>query len=286
MNLGDELRSVLNQEAAMQTTPRPDVDGLISGGVVRRRRRTMLRAGGVALAVVVLGGGLYGALQIDRTDADSSEVVGDPTPSSAPTTQPPPELPPDEGVGPLEPGTYRSLVGLLTTGLRRVDADMTLKGQGWNGGNFAILGDNDTTGGVGAYIPDALAAGSGCDDATTATVDQSPEALADGLAALPRSTLLQPPTEGRALGYDVYHLRLQIPDDCAEGQAYRIAETPRGSRGVSYSDVPTTVTVDFLVVDLEGTAVVVDLWHQDGAADSLIAKLTRARDSITFVVAE
>jgi len=46
-------------------------------------------------------------------------------------------------------------------------------------------------------------------------------------------------------------------DECAEGQAYRIAETPRGSRGVSYSDVPTTVTVDFLVVDLEGTAVVV-----------------------------
>ncbi len=163
---------------------------------------------------------------------------------------------------------------------------MTLTGQGWNGGNFAILGDNDTTGGVGAYIPDALAAGSGCGDATTATVGQSPEALADGLAALPRSTLLQPPTEGRALGYAVYHLRLQIPDDCAEGQGYRIAETPRGSRGVSYSDVPTTVTVDFLVVDLEGTAVVVDLWHQDGAADSLIAKLTRARDSITFVVAE
>jgi hypothetical protein len=286
MNLGEELRTVLSQAAAMQTTPRPDVDGLISGGVGRRRRRTMMRAGGVALAIVVLGGGLYGALQIDRTDSDSSEVVGDPTPSSEPTTVPP-ELPPDERALPLEPGTYRSLVGELTTGPRRVDADMTLEGQGWNGGNFAILGDNDITGGVGAYVPDALAAGSGCSgEEPTTDFGESPEALADDLAALPGSTVLEPPTEGRALGYDVYRLRVQIADDCPTGQGYRIAETPRGSRGVSYGDVPTTVTVDFLVVDLEGTAVVVDLWHQEGAAAGLVDKLTRARDSITFVIGE
>ena len=45
MNLGDELRAVLNQEADMQVTQGPDVDRLIMGGRARRRRRNLTRAG-------------------------------------------------------------------------------------------------------------------------------------------------------------------------------------------------------------------------------------------------
>ncbi len=136
-------------------------------------------------------------------------------------------------------------------------------------------------------MPDALAAGSGCTgDEPTTDLGESPEALAGDLTALPGSTVLEPPTAGQALGHDVYRLRVRITDDCPAGEGYRIAETPRGSRGISYSDTPTTVIVDFLVVDLEGDAVVVDLWHQEGSSQKLIDKLTRARDSITFVVGD
>ena len=285
MNLGEELRTTLSQEAAMQTIPRPDVTGLISGGVARRRRRNAQRLGVAAVALLVLGGGVYGAFQVDRDEIRNSDVVGEPTPSAEPTTAPP-ELPSDEGAFPLQPGTYRSLVGLTATGAP-IEADLSVAGQGWQAGNFATLGDNDSTGGVGAYVPDALAAGSGCSgDEPTTDLGESPEALAGDLAALPRSTVLEPPTPGRALGRDVYRLRVRITDDCPSGQGYRVADSARGSRGISYSETPTTVIVDFLVVDLEGDAVVVDLWHQEGASQKLIDKLTRARDSITFVVGE
>ena len=280
MNLGEELRTALEQEASVQTAPRPDVDGLISGGVVRRRRRNVQRMGVAAVAVLVLGGGLYGAVQVDRDDeARNSDVVGEPTAA-------PPELPTEAGAFPLEAGTYRSLVGRTATGAL-IEADTTFAGRGWKAGNFATLGVDDAIGGVGAYVPGALATGSGCTrDEPKTDLGQSPEALAGDLAALPDSTVLQPPTPGQALGHDVYRLSLRISDDCPEGEGYRIAETPRGSRGVSYSDTPTTVTVDFLVVDLDGDAVVVDVWHQEGASQKLIDRLTRARDSITFAVGE
>ena len=206
---------------------------------------------------------------------------GSPVPRRWPSSSPP-ELPADAGALPLESGTYRALVGEAVTGAR-IAADLRLEGQGWYGGNFATLTDGKNTGGVGAYLPDALAAGSGCSgDQPTTNMGESPEALADDLAELPRSTVVQAPTPGEALGHDVYELRLRISDDCPAGEGYRIAETPRGSRGVSFSDTPTTITVDFLVVDLEGVAVVVDLWHQEGASAKLIDELTRARDSITW----
>ena len=63
MNLGDELRATLNQEADTQLTPGPSVDRLIAGGRARRRRRNLTRAGGAALALVLIGGGAYAVTQ-------------------------------------------------------------------------------------------------------------------------------------------------------------------------------------------------------------------------------
>ena len=101
----------------------------------------------------------------------------------------------------LEPGTYRSLVGQTATGAP-IEADLSVAGQGWQAGNYATLGDKTNTG-VGAYVPDALAAGSGCmgDEPTT------------DLASLPRPSPAtsrrsrgarssNPPTPGQALGHD------------------------------------------------------------------------------------
>ena len=64
---------------------------------------------------------------------------------------------------------------------------------------------------------------------------------------------------------------------------YRVAWAAKGWRGISYSDVPKEVVIDFWVVDLDGTPVVVDLWHQDDASAGLVDQATRARDSIIFV---
>ena len=144
-----------------------------------------------------------------------------------------------------------------------------------------------TSGGLGVYRPLALADGSGCNgDAPSVDVAGTAQALARQLARLPRSTVVLAPTPGQAFGHDAVHLRLRIDDDCPQGQGYRVAETLRGSRGISYSDVPREVVIDFWVVDVDGLAVVVDTWHQDGASSQRVDQIARTRDTITCVTGE
>ena len=98
MNLGDELRATLNQEADTQFTPGPSVDRLIAGGRARRRRRDLTRAGGVALALVLIGGGAYAVEQGGRSEAGSDRIANQE--SVSPGVAAVPTLPPDRGVGP------------------------------------------------------------------------------------------------------------------------------------------------------------------------------------------
>jgi hypothetical protein len=282
MNLDEELRAALSLEADMQNATRPDVDGLITGGRARRRRRNVLWAGGAALAAVLIGGGAYAVTQIDRDDAGKSPIVDEPT-SDASAAAVPAALPEDAGDEHLEPGTYRILVGSDASG-GEIEADLTLEGPSWSGGNFPTVQEGVTYGGLGVYRPDALAAGSGCDhDVANELVREHPQALAQQLAELPGATVVQPVTSTQKLGYGAQHLRLRIADDCSAYGGYRVAETPRGSRGISYSTVPTTVVMDFWVLNLDGVPVVIDTWYQSGASTDLVDRVTRASDSISFV---
>ena len=52
----------------------------------------------------------------------------------------------------------------------------------------------------------------------------------------------------------------------ADDEVYRVAETPRGSRGISYGSQSTGVVIDFWVMDEAGAAVVVDAWHEVGSS--------------------
>jgi hypothetical protein len=98
VSLDDQLRTVLNEQADMPTAPRPDVQGLISGGQARRRRRNAVRAGGGVLAAAIAVGGVYGLVQVGGGNADSVGQIAD---------QLVPQRLPDapEPVA-LEPGTY------------------------------------------------------------------------------------------------------------------------------------------------------------------------------------
>ena len=165
-----------------------------------------------------------------------------------------------------------------------IEADLTFEGPDWDSGNFPVAETGAIHGGLGVYRPSALAAGSGCNgDAPNANVRQSSRGLARQLARLPHSTVVQPVTPTEAYGYDAFHLRLEIADDCPEDQGYRVAETPRGSHGISYSIIPETVVMDFWVLDLDGVPVVVDAWHQSDASAALVDQVDQARESITFV---
>jgi hypothetical protein len=54
MNLEEELRAVLGQEAEMRTTPTPDIEAMVNGGETRLRRRNTMRMGLAAAAVLHL----------------------------------------------------------------------------------------------------------------------------------------------------------------------------------------------------------------------------------------
>ena len=147
-----------------------------------------------------------------------------------------------------------------------------------------MVSDGETWAGVGIYRPLSLSDGSGCSgDGQGRHAAETSQGLARQLARLPQSTVVQPPTPTEAFGHDALHLRLRINDICPIDQVYSVAWTAKGYRGISYSDVPKDVVIDFWVVDLDGTAVVVDLWHQIDASSDVVDLATQARDSITFV---
>lgn len=280
MTLDEQLRAALSQEAEMQTVPRPDVDELISGGRELRRHRNRGRIGvAAAVAAVLVAGGTYVAT------LDEPETKGDPANTSEPSQSAPPRALSTQGGSQLEPDTaYRMIVGVGSSGTS-IQADLIVNSTGWQDGNFPIISDGFATGGVGVYRPQAL--GTGCISETPdEDVAATSPALAEQLSHLPLSTVVQAPTPERAFGHDTLHLRLRINAECGENDGYRVAETIRGSRGISYSDVNTKVLIDFWVMDVDGVPVVVDAWHQAVAPPQMVDEISVTRSSVRFATSE
>ena len=148
-----------------------------------------------------------------------------------------------------------------------------VEGEGWVDGNFPVLRVGEFYGGVAVYQTHGLAAGSGCNNEEPdfdLGLPTSPE-----LARLPGSTVVQPVTPVRAFWHDALHLRFRIRDT-ARRDTYRVAETPRGSHGVTYSDGPTTVS-RLLGPGRRHDVVVVDAWHQRGSSAYLVYQVAEVR---------
>ena len=278
MTLDEQLRAALSQEADMQTVPRPDIDELISGGRELKRHRNRGRIGvAAAVAAVLVAGGTYVAT------LDDPVTKGEPAQTSEPSESAAPQPMSLDGEPGLETGgRYRMLVGGGGSGAA-LQADVTIEGAGWSNGNFPMVTRGATHGGVAVYVPQGLAAGSGCEsEEPELHVASNVADLAEQLAQLPGSTVVQAATRQKAFGRDAIHLRLRIVDNCPSGSGYRLAETPRGSHGISVSDIYNEILVDFWVLEVDGVPVVVDVWYQDIASDRVIRQLMRTRDSITF----
>ena len=281
MSLDDQLKAALDHEAEMRAVPRPDIDGLISGGRVRRRRRNTARLAAVAAVVVLLGGAAYGVTQIGlaspRTDPGISEQ-----PSGSAT----PQSYDDAASGRLAPGTYRKMVGRDATDTA-IEADLTFEGPGWRSTGQPVVSETGTWAGLGVLEPGNLAGEpSGCTtdswDDHSRTPAGTPQALGQQLTQLPRSTVVQPLTTTEAFGQDAVHLRLRVNADCPPDQFYLVAEAP-GDFGITWSDSPTRVVIDFWVLDVDATVIMVASWHETGASRALVDEVAEVRDSITFV---
>lgn len=288
MNLEEELRAVLSQEAEMRTTPAPDLDAMVNRGQDRRRRRNTARFGLAAAAVLLVGGGIYGVIQIGDGDAGAGVAA---VPSKSAEAAKPPSWP-DTNQERVAPGTYRAQVGVAADG-RNIDADLTIDGSNWRGSNYPVAYDGAEFAGIGAYQAESVAGGCKMQDGLKPAAP-GPEQLAQQLAEMPQSQVVQQPTQTSAFGHDATHLRMRVHAACgasADGAAYQVAQTPAGARGISYFDENSAglsgiVIIDFWVVDVNGTTVVVDMFHSEGAPRTLVDQAAAARDSITFVSAE
>ena len=288
MTLDTELTAAFGQEAETREIPPPDVEGLIRGGRTRRRRRNVRRIGiGAAAAAVLVGGGAYGVAHVAPGDPGTVSV---PPATSVFEPSEPAAVPPsfqylDRTA--IEPGTYRMFVGADPAGVK-IEADLTVTGANWFAGDQPVVSDGgDTWAGVGVYQPDALARVAPCSgDWQGRDASRTPQGLARQLVRLPRSTVVQALTPTEAFGHDAVHLRLRIDDQCPRPEWYQIAHGPAGVRGITYSRHPKEVLIDFWVVDLNGTTVVVDMWHQVDAPTELVGRANQVRDSITFVTGE
>jgi hypothetical protein len=279
MSLGDQFRTELNHQADARYAPPPDVQGLISGGRARRRRRNATRAGfGVAAVMLVLGG-VYGVTQIAPAHTE-------PGPAAAATVMTLPSFQDTEFI-PVRPSTYRMAVGADDKGAR-IEAELTVKGPGWLSGTQPVLSEafragNPITAGVGVYQPMTLAGGSGCTGSWKGrSPGATPLAMARQLTRLPWSQVVRRPTLTRAFGHDALHLQLQINDHCPLDEYYRLAETHSGPRGISYADKPRLVDIDLWIVDVDGTTVVVDMWHHVDTPSAMLEAARLARSSIRF----
>ena len=226
-----------------------------------RRHRTLTV---LAAAAVLVSAGVYGVTKVESPTTDQPAGRPSHSPSRA-TTQ-----------------DFEMLVGDDAYGVA-IYADVTLYGVAGGSSDDLVLPDGTGShGGLAVYRP-ALAAGTGClNDHPNTQVDQTPERLAQRLARLPRSTVLQAGRPVQAFGRHAIHLRLRIHPDCGKG-VYRVAETIDGGLGISYGRPSTPVVIDFWVENVRAVPAVVETWHQEGASHQLVHQIARSRRSITFV---
>ena len=186
----------------------------------------------------------------------------------------------DTDQAPVEPGTYRTFVAPGADG-KNIEADLTVHGSNWSGSNYPVAYDGKEFAGIGVYHPESVAGG--CKMAGHEPAAAEPQQLAQQLAQMPRSEIVQQPAPTNALGRSAIHLRLQVDAACADGAPYLVTD----DRGISYFDKSQAgsviVTIDFWVLDVNGTTVMVDMFHTNDAPRTLVAQAAAARESITLV---
>ena len=194
----------------------------------------------------------------------------------------------------LEPGSYGLHLGQSSDG-DPLRARLTVAGAGWdadgavhgvwqgNGSDYVLLN---------VYLPREFASGAPCSEATTKIArGASPDEVVRALVDHPQLAVVDGPRALSAFGRDTRYLQMQAdrmscPD--VEGAQYNLGDLYGGDGlqpgAAARIDFDRPVFIEFWVVDLEGEPVVVEA-RQEGAPDaSMVERLDRARESLSFTV--
>jgi hypothetical protein len=278
VNLDDQLRAVLDEEAAVRTAAQPDVQRLISGGRMRRRRRNAAWAGGAVLAAVIAVGGGYGVAQMGDADA-GSRITDQPSP------QPLPES--DEPVA-LEAGTY-----VVPTSSDAVVASYTITvPTGWETQHGVVVGKNGDEQdrlGIDAFVLDRIRlTDNACSGPDTLGAELSSAAdLVAGLRAQASGPRVDDPVAATVGGLPAIRIDLDYPADRALSNCRISASDPSLGQGVlqiwfGYFVLSPAESASVYVVDVSGGAQVFVTKTSDGASAADRAELESIFDSISF----
>ena len=290
MNLDDELRAVLNEEAVLRSATRPDVGRLIAGGRVRRRRRNAAWAGGVLLAAVIAGGGVYGVAQlVDHDTRSASPIVDRPTPEPLPTSA---------DVVALEAGTY-----VVPTGTDAVASPYTVTvPAGWRGAvtpRGIVIGKHQEEAGGTGHTPAAIGIEPFVldrirltDDACTGpeTLGKAPTstaALVAGLRAQHSGPRVSDPVATIVGGLPATRIDLDYPARQPLADCRLSNNTPGLERGVlqvwsGYFILFPDESASVYVVQVGDRAQMLVVRTADGASAADRAAMQSILDSVTF----
>jgi hypothetical protein len=285
MNLDDQLRAVLNQEADMDTSTPPDVDRvnrMISGGRTRRRRRNIFLAGGCVLAAVVVVAGGYGALQLRNSDSHSEAPI-----VTQPTDPPSPGALPDVGEGAVavDAGTY--LVPAAGTGSRTSAAAYTVTvPDGWTAQSGTdLLKNEDTPHSIGIYpwaLDDIGIFDDTChgEEGVRGPAPTNVAGLVSALRAQKAGPLVSDPVATTLGGLPATRVDLDYPNRMALVQC-RIGTGLLQVWDGYFVFFPNS-TASIYVVNVAGSSQVLLVETADGASAAERAELQSILDSISF----
>jgi hypothetical protein len=288
MNLDQLLTDAARHVADQVDPPEVDLDA-VRGRAHASRRRTAA----VTLTVAALTAALVGIPLLTGPKSSTLRPAAPPTGAVIRTL---PESNCD--VPCLAPGVYSVGLGQDLDGQPR-SAELTIPGFGWTSDGFVHRVSRRSEAGavvLNVYQPDEFAGAEPCE--AMVMTDVAPDATMDDVArlltTLPQFAVVDGPRAVSAFGRNTRYLRLRadrISCHAVEGAQYNLANIYGGSGddvGDADSDIDPDqpVLIEFWIVDLDGTAIVVEARQEGRPETAMIRRLDQVREQLTFVIGQ
>jgi len=120
-----------------------------------------------------------------------------------------------------------------------------------------------------------------CDGGASAPPGTTAKALGDQFAAMPEFITLEALTQVSAFGHDGYHLVLEVPGGCADGETVWTG----GAFGDRHYQAEGQI-VEYWFLDVKGTTVMVEATRPPQSSEEIVTELAAALDALvdTLVV--